>query len=191
MVKNLLNSLKPNIILAIDASTNSFAYSIFNGTELIKYDKVNFVGNNVFEKTADSARKFKKEFTGVHIDAIVIEHTIFMNSPKTMADLSMVQGGILSAAILNGITKIHTVNPIAWQSFIGNKILTKLEKLDIMNANPGKSASWYKSYERSFRKQRTINIMNLSYGCNVSDNDISDAIGIGHYAIHNWNKLEG
>lgn len=35
-------------------------------------------------------------------EAIVIEHTVYMNSPKTAADLALVQGALLGAAGLVG-----------------------------------------------------------------------------------------
>ena len=69
--------------------------------------------------------------------------------------------------------------------------MTKEEQLLIRSHNPGKSDSWYKSYERSFRKQRTINFINLNYDRKIDDNDVADACGIGHWAMHNWNKAIG
>ena len=82
-----------------------------------------------------------------------------------------------------------TVAPITWQNYIGNKKLSKEEKLVIRNENPGKSESWLKTYERNFRKERTIKLIDINYDKVVTDNDIADAIGIGHYAINNWERL--
>ena len=188
---NLKNfSVKPKVICSIDASTNNLAFALFENDKVIKYGKIAFSGANVFEKTASAARQVAKELSSFKIDAIVIEHTVFINSPKTMADLSMVQGGIISAAILNGINKITTVSPITWQNFIGNKAFSKVEKLETIAEYPGKSTSWYKTYERNIRKQKTINFVNINYDVETDDNDIADAIGIGHYAINNWEKVD-
>jgi hypothetical protein len=112
-----------------------------------------------------------------------------MNSPKTAADLALVQGAILGAMSLAGVSEIKSINPIAWQTFIKNGRLSTPEKQLIRNEFPGKSDSWYKNKEREFRKQRTIEFVNNRYKKTVSDNDIADAIGIGHYAIFNWEKL--
>jgi hypothetical protein len=120
------------------------------------------------------------------VDAIVIEHTVFMNSPKTAADLALVQGAVLGAA---GVKIIRSVAPITWQNFIGNKKLSKEEKYELKKNNPGKSDSWYKAQEREIRKARTIRFADVQYDRILSDNDIADSIGIGHYAINNWEGL--
>lgn len=183
---------KPSNICSIDASTNSLAFAIFKDDTLIKFGKINFSGNNTYSKVKDAARKSYSFFSQMSslIDAIVIEHTVYLNSPKTAADLALVQGSLLGAASQHKIRLAGSINPIAWQTFIGNGKLTKDEKLAIRNENPGKSDSWYKNYEREFRKQRTIRVTNIAYDINNSDNDIADAIGVGHYAINNWGKVD-
>jgi hypothetical protein len=109
-----------------------------------------------------------------------------MNSPKTAADLALVQGAILGAA---GVRRIRSVAPITWQNFIGNKKPSKQEIADFKNANPGRSDSWIKSQIREQRKQKTIHFIEVQYDKVVNDNDVADAIGIGHYAINNWERL--
>jgi hypothetical protein len=112
-----------------------------------------------------------------------------MNSPKTAADLALVQGALLGAAGMTGVSQIKAVAPITWQNFISNKKLTKEEKFLIKKQYPDKSDSWLKTYERNIRKEKTINYINIQYDRLVSDNDVADAIGIGHYAINNWERL--
>jgi Holliday junction resolvasome RuvABC endonuclease subunit len=179
----------PDTIISVDASTNNIAYAIFKNEQLVKYEKVVFSGTNVFQKIASAVKEVHEVLLNNGSAALVIERAVFINSPKTMSELSMVQGAILAGAALAGIKVFKGTNPVAWQSFIGNNVLTKAEKLEIVNANPGKSASYYKSAEREKRKQRTINFVNINYDINISDNDIADAIGIGHYAMRNWEKL--
>lgn len=176
-------------ICAIDASTNNFAFAIYSHNKLAEYGKINFEGSNVYEKVTDACKKSKALFSYYNcMQAIVIEHTVFMNSPKTAADLALVQGAILGGAGLAGIKTIGRVSPITWQSYIGNKKLTKEEQLQIRSVNPGKSVSWYKSYERDFRKQRTIKLLDILYDKKIEDYDVADACGIGHWAINNWEK---
>jgi Holliday junction resolvasome RuvABC endonuclease subunit len=177
---------QPEIVCSIDASTNSLAFAIFENKKLVTCGKINFNGKDIFAKVRDAARKTGALFNHFKIDAIVIEHTVFMNSPKTMNDLAMVQGALLGSS---GINKVKTINPIAWQTFIGNGKLSKDAKLLLRTQNPGKSDSWYKGHERDFRKQKTINFVNVNYDKAINDNDVADAIGIGHYAINNWQKL--
>jgi hypothetical protein len=184
--------LKPERICAIDASTNSLAYATFHGGDLKEYGKISFEGKDIYEKVIDAGRKSKALFEYiVNVDAIVIEHTVFMNSPKTAADLALVQGALLGAAGQSGIRTIGKVSPITWQNFIGNKKISKEEKAIIVARNPGKSESWYKTYERNLRKQRTIDFIEFLYNRKVEDNDVADACGIGHWAIKNWDKAIG
>lgn len=187
-----MNNSKPERICAIDASTNSLAYATFYNKELIECGKINFEGKDIYEKVIDAGRKSKGFFEHiVNANAIVIEHTVFMNSPKTAADLALVQGALLGAAGQSGIRVIGKVSPITWQNYIGNKKISKDEQFLIRSKNPGKSISWYKSYERNLRKERTIKFININYDKNIVDNDVADACGIGHWAINNWNKAMG
>jgi hypothetical protein len=185
-------SIKPKSICAIDASTTSLAFALFNNDILGTVGKINFEGNTNYEKVMDACNKTKSflDYYG-GFEAIVIEHTVFMNSPKVAADLALVQGALLGAAGLTGTKIIGTVSPITWQNFIGNKKIDKDEKFAIRSANPGKSESWYKTYERNLRKERTIRFVNMQYDRSITDNDIADACGIGHWAIKNWDKAIG
>lgn len=179
-------------ICAIDASTNSLAFALFEDKALVLVGKISFDGKNTYQKVADSAKKVEQFFLHERmsgIDAIVIEHTVFMNSPKTLADLTLVQGSILGAASNAGISVIRSTNPMAWQSFIGNPRLTKAEQQEVREAFPGKTDAWYKNANREVRKQRTIELVEEIYGRVITDNDVSDAVGVGHYAVHNWEKL--
>ena len=181
----------PKTVCAIDASTNSLAFAIFDTKEktLHSIGKINFKGLNTYEKVMDAGKKVKA-FIDIYggFEAIVIEHTVFMNSPKTAADLALVQGAILGAAGQANTTTIGRVAPITWQNYIGNKKISKEEKLSIKALNPDKSDSWLKTYERDLRKQRTIRYINTMYDRTITDNDVADACGIGHWAINNWEK---
>ena len=184
----------PQTICAIDASTTSLAFALFNTQqkELGVVGKIYFEGNNVYEKVMDAGKKVKafNDYYG-GFESIVIEHTVFMNSPKTAADLALVQGAILGAAGQSGTKVIGKVSPITWQNYIGNKKISKDEQLFIRAQHPGKSVSWYKAYERNLRKERTIKFINTIYDRTIQDNDVADACGIGHWAMNNWIKAIG
>jgi hypothetical protein len=193
MVKNKWGlEVKPHKICAIDASTNSLAFSLFAGEDLESVGKISFEGNNTYEKVMDAGKKVKGFFDIYGgFEAIIIEHTVFMNSPKTAADLALVQGAILGAAGQTGTKVIGTVSPITWQNYIGNKKISKDEQLFIRSQHPGESVSWYKTYERNLSKERTIKFININYDRTITDNDVADACGIGHWAIKNWGKAIG
>ena len=182
-------SSAPKTICSIDASTNSLAFAIFNNKELRLVGKINFEGSTTYNKIADACAKAKSVFALYQVEAVVIEHTVFINSPKTAADLALVQGGLLGGMSLSGAKVIKSINPIAWQTFIGNGRLTPAEKSQLRTSSPGKSNSWYKTKERELRKDKTIKFVNTYYDKKITDNDIADAVGIGHYAIRNWSKL--
>jgi Holliday junction resolvasome RuvABC endonuclease subunit len=186
--------MMPKTICAIDASTNSLAFALFDTQQktLGAIGKINFEGKDTYEKVMDAGQKVKAFFDYYNgFEAIVIEHTVFMNSPKTAADLALVQGAILGAAGQSGTKVIGKVAPITWQIFLGNGKLTKDEKFLIRSRNPGKSEAWHKTNEREIRKQKTIRFINVQYDRTITDNDVADACGIGHWAIKNWNKAIG
>lgn len=181
---------KPKNICSIDASTNSLAFAIFSENKLVTYGKIKFEGNNSYQKLGDAARKSMPFFKQFDIDAIVIEHTVFINSPKTASDLALIQGALLGAARISGVRTAGSINPITWQTFIGNNKLTVKEKQALVDEFPGKSKNWYQNKSREFRKQRTIKFVNTYYDKQITDDDVADAIGIGHYAINNWEKID-
>jgi Holliday junction resolvasome RuvABC endonuclease subunit len=190
MIKDLI-SPAPKRMCSIDASTNTLAFAIFDNKDLVYSGKINFVGTNIFEKIGDASKKTGDVFKHFEVEAIVIEHAVYINSPKTMLELAMIQGALLGSAIASGAKVSGSINPIAWQTFINNGKLSTEEKLAIRKEFPGKGDSWYKAREREFRKQKTIKFVNTYFDKNISDNDVADAIGIGYYAINNWSKITG
>lgn len=191
MAKSKLKYIgNPKTILAIDASTNSMAFSLFKERKLVKYGKVFFYGNHVYERTGDATKKISQFLKDYDIDAIVVESAIFTNSQNTAISLSLVQGAILGASQVYKRSPIVSCSPVSWQSWIGNGRLKKEEKLAIRDLyGTDKSFSFYKSKEREFRKTRTINKINIQFDLEIKDDDVADAIAIGWYACENWHKL--
>lgn len=187
-MKSLNN--KPESFCSVDASTNSLAFAYFKNDQLEKYGKIKYFGNDIYEKIYDTAHKteaFFKQFK--ELDHIIIEQPIYLNSPKTAANLSMSHGALVGSAALAGIKNMASVSPMQWQNWIGNGRLTIKEKSDIRKETLGKSESWYKSQERLFRKQRTIKFVNDKFNIKVDDDDVADAIAIGAWTIENWRKV--
>ena len=181
---------RPESFCSIDASTNSLAFAYFKNGKLEKYGKIKYFGNDIYEKIYDTAHKtegFFKQFDD--LSHILIEQPIYLNSPKTAANLSMSHGALVGSAALAGIKHMASVSPMEWQNWVGNKRLTTAEKQEIMESNPGKSASWYKSKEREFRKSRTIKYVNEKFNIKNNDDDVADAIAIGSWTLENWQKL--
>lgn len=179
----------PNNFCCIDASTNNMAFALFIDKELQSYGKIIFSGETIYDKLGDTAQKVKAFFSTYSTETILIEKTIFANSPLVAANLALSQGALIGGSKLGGVQKIYGVTPIAWQSFIGTRLLTQDEKSMIRNKTPGKSNSWYKNQEREKRKNKTIFTVNNEFNIDISDNDIADACGIGMYALKNWIKV--
>jgi Holliday junction resolvasome RuvABC endonuclease subunit len=184
------NLIKPKSFCSVDASTNSLAYAYFKDQQLEHYGKIKFFGNDIYEKIVDTSHKTRAFFSRFEdLDYMIIEQVIYLNSPKTAANLAMSHGAVVASAALTGIDHIASVSPMQWQNWTGNKRLTPEEKKKIRDLNPDKSESWYKSQERLFRKQRTIRFVNDKYNLKIDDDDVADAIAIGSWAIDNWGKV--
>ena len=179
----------PNNFCTIDASTNSMAFAYFVDHELVEYGKIKFIGDKIYDKLGDTARKVRSFFLTCPTENMLIEKTIFANSPMVSANLSLSQGSLIGAAKLAGVQNVYGVTPMSWQNFIGTRLLSKEEKEYIRSQNPGKSNSWYKNQEREKRKQKTINTVNKNFNVKIDDNDIADACGIGMFALKNWSKV--
>lgn len=187
--KRLIDLSKPSSIIAVDASTNSLAFSYFENGKLIRYGKIRFTGADALYKAGDACKKSIQFFKKIKADVLVMEAAIYSNSPKTAMQLSLVQGAIVAAAQVAGIKNVTTITPMEWQNFVGTRLLTAAEKQDIVKKNPGKSNSWYKSKERETRKNKTISSVNKNFHINISDDDVADAIGIGWFVNDRWNAF--
>ena len=189
-VTKILNVTPPPSFVSIDASTNSMAFAVFSNGTISSYGKIKFSGGNINEKLKDISAKTKAFFDKLpNGTIIVIEDTIYTNSHNTAAQLAKAQGALLAGAFLAGAKEAHPVSPIAWQSFIGTRLLTAAEKAKIKKDFPNKSAAWYKAKERDIRKHRTIDTVNGKYGTTINDDDIADAMGLATYAASNWAKV--
>lgn len=179
----------PETFLAIDASTQSMAFALVKNGKVVEFGKVVYEGANLDEKIKDIANRTYAFFKAYRVKTIVIEDTVYINSPQTVTTLSKCQGALLAAAYLAGVEHSYKVSPIAWQSHIGTRLLTKSEKSAIKAAHPGKTASWYRSKERTIRKQKTMNTVNKRFGFSLTDDDIADACGLASFTIDAWPKV--
>jgi len=179
----------PDNFCCIDASTGSMAFALFVNHKLESYGKIVFSGETIYEKIGDTAQKVKSFFSVYDTKIIVIEKTIFANSPLVAANLALSQGALIGAAKLGGVQEFYGVTPVAWQSFIGTRLLTVDEKSVIRKKTPGKSNSWYKTQEREKRKNKTIFTVNNEFNIDLDDNDVADACGIGMFSLKNWTKV--
>lgn len=179
----------PQSFVSVDASTNNLAFAYFKDGELIRYGKIRFSGSSIYEKLGDTVHKTMGLFQSLPTNHMIIEKTIFANSPQVAANLALSQGALIGGAQLGGVKSVYGVAPMSWQSYVGTRLLTTDEKQQIRQSQPGRSNSWYKSQEREQRKQKTIRTVNERFGIKLDDNDVADACGIGMFALENWSKI--
>lgn len=176
--------------VAIDSSTTSIAFAYVQNNKIVKYGKMRFKGNGIYEKVSDISRKTEGLFKTLPAESLVIESSFYSNNPKTSTNLALAQGAILGAASVMGVKRIGSVVPIVWQKGIGNGPWTKDQKADLASRFPGKSKSWYQNTMRNERKEATINIINERYELKVNDNDVADALGIAMFVDSNRSKVK-
>lgn len=176
-----LAKIKANKVLGIDASTNSFAFCLFENNKPIKWGKIEFVGANIYEKIYDAKIKTHSILEELKSDYIAIEGAVLVRSPDAVIKLSYVYGVVIAELMSTG-AEVITVAPSSWQSHIGNKNPTKAEKEILKNQNPGYADSWYKNKMRNIRKQRTVDYFNNKYKISINDFDVADSMGIAYYA---------
>jgi len=158
---------KANRVLGIDASTNSVAFCLMENDKPLKWGKINFVGQDIYEKIHDAKVKTSSMLDELKSDYIAVEGAILVRSPDAVIKLSYVYGVVIAELMSTGASVI-TISPSSWQAYIGN--------------NPGYADSWYKTQLRNMRKQRTVDYFNNKYSLSVTDFDVADAFGIAHYA---------
>lgn len=176
---------KPGVkrVMGADCSTQSFAFSIFDDGELVQWGEIKFTGSTVFERLADGQDKVRAMRDLLQVDKVVIEGAIYVQNKKTVILLAYAFGAIISALVQSG-AEVSEVSPMTWQAAIGNKPLTKAEKAAIIEANPGKSKTWYSAANRNFRKNRTREWVKENLGPDIDNDNVTDAIALGWVASH-------
>jgi len=176
-----LKKVNASRVLGIDASTNSFGFSLIENNIPVKWGKVEFTGADIYEKIHDAKIKTSSMLDELKSDYIAVEGAILVRSPDAVIKLSYVYGVVIAELMSTGASVI-TISPSSWQAYIGNKNPTKDEKAAIRVKNPGYADSWYKTQLRNMRKQRTVYYFNNKYNLSITDFDVADAFGIAHYA---------
>jgi len=181
-----LGKTKASKVMGIDCSTHSLAFTIFHNRRPIQWGKINFEGADVFERLSDASDKLRAIKDDFEVDYIAFEGAILAKTknPDVTIKLAMVYGACI-AELMRKNVKVVTVQPLSWQSYIGNPNFKLAEKNAIKKEFPGKSASWYSSHIRSLRKQKTMDYFNKKWPhMQLEDNDVGDSAGIAYFAYH-------
>jgi hypothetical protein len=173
---------KSHKVLGVDASTNSIAFCLMNDKVPVKWGEIFFEGADIYERILDAKRKIKAFKDELDTDFVVLEAAISVKSVHTGIKMAYVFGAIMGE-LLSDNMKVVEVHPITWQSYIGNKNFTKIEKEAIKNEFPGKSDNWYKGKIRERRKNKTIDFVR-SIGVDTENDNVADSAGIAWYAVN-------
>jgi Holliday junction resolvasome RuvABC endonuclease subunit len=180
-------SISTGRFLSIDSSSKSLAFAIFvkdaKSSKLICAGKILFPSDmgsrlNVINATV------KALFDSYGpIDHVVIEQTIYIQSPQTSRILSYVVGHIWGKC-LEYCDDVRDVEVMKWKSYIGYKNVSKVEKAAWASFHGETEAKKIAAKER---KERTGKIIKEKIAGidEVSDYDMIDAIAIGLWAVAN------
>jgi Holliday junction resolvasome RuvABC endonuclease subunit len=173
--------------LSIDSSSGSLAFAVFDKNKekvkLVGVGKINFAANmsqklQIINLTLPLIfNKYK------NIDVVIIEQTIYIQSPKTSRILSYIVGHIWGKC-LEFCEDVRDVEIMKWKSHIGYKNVSKKEKIAWEKELGSTEAKKKAASERKERTKRLLNqkIPNIS---DISDYDIIDAMAIGLWATSN------
>ena len=187
--KQLAGLKKPvsSRVMGIDCSTHSFAFAIIDNGTMVKYGEIFFTGATVFERLNDARHKIQLLMKHFDADFICIEAAVMVRSISVAIKLAYVYGAVMSVLLENKATVVE-VTPVAWQSFIGNKNFTKVEKEVLKRDYPGKSASWYTTKSREIRKARTLSWAKDKFGVVTTSDNVGDSCGVAFYAYQNLTR---
>ena len=172
-------------VMGIDSSTTGLAFAIIKDGKLVKWGKVNFDGDGVFDRLINGQNYVRSISDEFDIDVLYFESAVFVQNKRTVVLLAMALGALIPAIIKPGV-KVYDIAPIVWNNAIGNGSVTKAEKQAIREEFPGKSDSWYQSKQRAIRKDRTRQWVKNKFGVDIEIDDVTDAIAIGYVG---WEKL--
>lgn len=169
-------------VMGIDGSTNSLAFAMFHDGKPMRWGKINFSGNDIYEKVMDAGIKTRLLMEQYPMDYVCLESIVRVASTSVAIKMGYSLGAVMSN-IMTPDTKVFSIAPLTWQCHIGNKNWTKAQKQEFGRAYPGKSASWISSEIRRRRKQFTMDYFNDRYGIDIRDDDVGDAFGVAQYAL--------
>lgn len=173
-------------IMGIDCSTNSLAFGILEDGELIEYGEYFFAGTDIYKRILDARRKTEAMQDLFDVDFVIFEKAVLVRSVEVAIKMANVFGTVMSVIMENG-AKVVEVQPIAWQSHIGNPVIKGKEKTALLSAHPElKTKSQENNFVRQYRKQVTMDWVEQNYGVVAANDNISDAIAI---AAFGYDKL--
>lgn len=155
--------------LSLDCSTKSTGWAIFNEKELIDYGCITITSKDLIKRIKFQTKEIKNLLQKYNFDTIILE--------EVRPDIQ-------------GRMNVHTWKALMWlQASINFMLYDNNSKIKIEYMYPSEWRSKCgipngKTIKRELAKQLDIKFVHNTYNITVND-DIADAIGIGHSYINN------
>lgn len=147
-----------NILIALDESTTSTGYAIFENEKLINYGAIVQKSKNVIERVSEIAYAIEDLIKLYNPNDIAIENVQITMSAPTAKSLMGLQLLIEILCYRNQIN-CHTLRTAHWRKVLGLSNSSKIKRAE--------------------KKRETIDYVENKYGIKIDKDDISDAIAIG------------
>jgi hypothetical protein len=164
--------------LGLDCSTKSIAFAKLGPSGAKVWGEVAINGGDIHEKIHDA--KCKIAALALDADVVGVEGAIYVNNMKASISLAYVYGAIIGELMDNN-SKVVFVEPLRWQTHIGNNLYTRAQKAAVLKAYPGHPKAWYSGEIRRQRKQFTIDYVDKKYGVMLDSDNVADAFGLATY----------
>ena len=177
-------------VLGIDCSTKKMSWVIVNDDGIEKYDELFFEGTNFIDRYKDVRHKVLgvlDEFKDV--EYVCFEKAVMVRS----ADVALKLAGVFAVALscLGDLdAKLIEVQPIVWQSAIGNPVLRGEAKQQLLRAHSElKTKAKQQAFVRNYRKQITINYVKNRSGVEMPNDDLGDSAGLAYFCYDKMREL--
>lgn len=173
-------------VLGVDGSSKKIAMVIINDGQVETYMEI-FLTEVTPHKRLTQCRKLLEDCLPLlgNIDYIGFEKAVQVRSAKTSIVLASYFGVMVS--VLSDLNaKLIELEPLVWQSYIGNKNLTAAERRELKSQHPElKNKTQEATFFRKYRKERTLGYSEKRYGFRFENDDLGDACGIASYVYDN------
>lgn len=144
------------IVLSLDQSSVSTGYSVFDGSDLLRYGVIDLHKCDTNERIPNMCRRINALLDKVHPDIVIFEDVSLRTSVKTLIMLSRLQGCIMQSCYERNIP-FHVYAATSWRKLIGMKQGSK---------------------KRKELKEDAMSLVRSSYGINIGD-DCAESICMG------------
>jgi len=154
-------------IMAIDSSTKSTGFSVWEDEELFAYNLLHTSLKNIDDRFKDMSLMLLEALNVWNPDQVYLEETVVARNVQVQRFLTRLQGVVYCWCIQND-KGFQTIRPTEWRKAVGIK--------------QGKK-------KRDELKQEAIKLIKTKYGISVND-DVAESMCIGLAALSMYEEKE-